>query len=316
MDLRQFRYFLCVAELASFTRASERLNVAQSALSRQIRNLEIDLGVDLFVRHGKRVRLSSAGAQLLMPLRQILADVDQLSNIIGRETSPTVAIAGHHSIGNLLFPRVAKRASEEVPSIRVSFMEGTMASMGEWLRTEKAHLAIFGFVDMDFSPQVPGVAFESLCREQVCQVQLRGDDTSTSCECSIEDAFSRPMIMMPKPNHERLQYERLAARHGISLNVVLEADTMALRKALARDSGGSFLLPCCAAKGDFLGSEWLVTSVRGLTLHRVLARRSTGKTSAPLEAVAAIVRREMLSLSASGHFGSPAIQTLSADTQP
>jgi LysR family transcriptional regulator, nitrogen assimilation regulatory protein len=309
MDLRQFRYFLCVAELASFTRASERLNVAQSALSRQIRNLEVDLGVDLFVRHGKRVRLSPAGVRLIVPLRQILADVEQLPTIIGRETGPaTVSIAGHNSIGNLLFPRVAKRAAEELPSIRVSFMEGTMASMAEWLTTGRADLAIFGFVDTDFGPQVPGVTFESLCREQVCQVQFCRSANATASECSIEDAFSRPLVMMPRPNHERLQYERLAAKYGIALNVILEADTMALRKALAKDSGGYFLLPYGAASGDFLGSEWLVTNVRGLALNRVLARRSTGKTSAPLEAVAALVRHEMLRLSESGCFGRPTIR--------
>src|ERR1700743_1165000 len=64
MDFKEVRYFLQVARAGSFNRAAHELNIAQPALSRQVRKLETSLGVDLFVRHGRGVRLTSAGSLL------------------------------------------------------------------------------------------------------------------------------------------------------------------------------------------------------------------------------------------------------------
>lgn len=61
LELRELRYFLAVAEELNFTRAAQRLHLAQQALSSAIRNLEADLGVQLFIRDTKRVELTSAG---------------------------------------------------------------------------------------------------------------------------------------------------------------------------------------------------------------------------------------------------------------
>jgi DNA-binding transcriptional LysR family regulator len=77
MDLRRLRYFAAVAEEGGFHRASERLNVAQPALSRQIRDLEQELDVVLFVRSSKGVRLSPAGEVLLREVRRLLPEIEQ-----------------------------------------------------------------------------------------------------------------------------------------------------------------------------------------------------------------------------------------------
>lgn len=76
MELRQLKYFLAVADEASFTRAARRLFVAQSTLSEQIQSLERSLGVTLFERDSRRVRLTAQGEQLVDPARRLLADAD------------------------------------------------------------------------------------------------------------------------------------------------------------------------------------------------------------------------------------------------
>ena len=78
MELRHLRYFVGVAEARSFSRASVRLNVTQPALSRQIRDLEGELGLRLFDRVGRQVRLTPQGEDLLRRSRATLADVDAL----------------------------------------------------------------------------------------------------------------------------------------------------------------------------------------------------------------------------------------------
>lgn len=79
MELRQLRYFCAVAETEHFHRAASGLRIAQPALSRQIRQLEMELGVDLFERMPRGVRLTEAGRQLLLDARRMLADADIIS---------------------------------------------------------------------------------------------------------------------------------------------------------------------------------------------------------------------------------------------
>jgi DNA-binding transcriptional LysR family regulator len=74
MELRHLRYFVTIAETENLHRAAERLSVAPSALSRQIRNLESDLGVELFERNSGRLQLSSVGRELLQDAKQLIAD--------------------------------------------------------------------------------------------------------------------------------------------------------------------------------------------------------------------------------------------------
>lgn len=77
MELRHLRYFVVAAEEENFHRAADRLHVAQSALSRQIKDLEDELGVQLFERQQRRVRLSEAGRVYLEEVRRILADIQR-----------------------------------------------------------------------------------------------------------------------------------------------------------------------------------------------------------------------------------------------
>src|SRR3954449_8305414 len=84
MELRHLRYFLAIAEERSFTRASERLWVAQPGLSTQIRRLEAELGVKLFERHSRGVDLTQAGELLLLRARLALAAAEAATDI-GRE---------------------------------------------------------------------------------------------------------------------------------------------------------------------------------------------------------------------------------------
>jgi DNA-binding transcriptional LysR family regulator len=76
MELRHLRYFQAVAGTLNFTRAAEQLRVAQPALSRQIRNLEQELGTRLFERNRVRVQLTDAGRTLAAHVERILAQVD------------------------------------------------------------------------------------------------------------------------------------------------------------------------------------------------------------------------------------------------
>src|SRR5215510_6894773 len=78
MELRHLRYFVAVADAGTVSLAARRLHVSQPALSRQLRDLEDDLGTPLFDRIGRRLRLSRHGGELLSRCRRVLADVESV----------------------------------------------------------------------------------------------------------------------------------------------------------------------------------------------------------------------------------------------
>src|SRR5713226_5503096 len=83
MELRHLRYFVTVVDAGGVSRAAARLNISQPALSRQVRDLETELGVSLFDRRGGRLVLTGEGEDLLTHARQLLTDADSLSERAG-----------------------------------------------------------------------------------------------------------------------------------------------------------------------------------------------------------------------------------------
>jgi len=122
MDLRQLRYFVAVGEELHFSRASARLNLAQSALSSQIRQLEAEVGGPLFVRSTRRVELTPAGEALLTDAREILAAADgaltRCRALARGETGELVIGSLGPAPGGVLAPVLA-RFSGRHPNVRV-----------------------------------------------------------------------------------------------------------------------------------------------------------------------------------------------------
>jgi DNA-binding transcriptional LysR family regulator len=84
MELRHLRYFVAVAEALSFTKAAENLRLAQPSLTRQIKNLEAEMGVRLFDRSGNRISLTQEGESFLLDARRLLADCAQSVQAVQR----------------------------------------------------------------------------------------------------------------------------------------------------------------------------------------------------------------------------------------
>jgi DNA-binding transcriptional LysR family regulator len=132
MELRQLAYFEVIAEESHFGRASQRLSVAQPALTRQIQQLERELGVQLFDRAHRRIRLTEAGQALLVEARQLLAQAEQAKAAARRaargETGRiTVAFVGSATYGPL--PLILRSFRERFP--RVHLMLDEMDSSGQ-----------------------------------------------------------------------------------------------------------------------------------------------------------------------------------------
>jgi LysR family transcriptional regulator, nitrogen assimilation regulatory protein len=94
MDLRQLRSFVQIADLASISKAAERLHITQPSLSLQIKSLETELGVQLLTRHSKGVTPTNQGRVLVGHARKILGDLDQITKLLSSTSSnPTGRVA-------------------------------------------------------------------------------------------------------------------------------------------------------------------------------------------------------------------------------
>ena len=115
MDLRRLRYFVVVAEEQNFSRAAERLNMAQPPLSDQIKRLEEAIGAKLFDRSSRGASLTEAGKVLLAEARRLLVQVDQTTRMVRR--------AGNGEVGRLTLGFVPSASNSVLPPILSSFRE-------------------------------------------------------------------------------------------------------------------------------------------------------------------------------------------------
>jgi LysR family transcriptional regulator, benzoate and cis,cis-muconate-responsive activator of ben and cat genes len=168
MELRHLRYFVAVAELLNFTKAAARLNVAQPALSRQIKDLEDELGVRLFERSSRFVDLTDAGKTFVSEARSVLQRAELAAQSVrvfatgdhgeihlGYAPSPTVE----------LLPKLLQAFEQQFPGVRVNLHDLSVQEMFQGLRERRLDAAL----TIHSSPrQMRGLVFEGLRIYPVC----------------------------------------------------------------------------------------------------------------------------------------------------
>jgi DNA-binding transcriptional LysR family regulator len=145
MELRHLRYFVAVAEEENVTRAAQRLHVSQPPLSRQIRDLEEELGVALFERSAKSVRLTDAGRVFLNEARAVLDRADEATRAV--KAISTGATGELHvgfapSLAVDILPRALRQFQAEAPGIRVQLHDMSSEEMLTGLRENKIAVAV------------------------------------------------------------------------------------------------------------------------------------------------------------------------------
>ena len=241
MDLRQLEYFVRVAELGSFTRAAIALDIAQPALSRQVRLLEVELRQSLLTRNGRGAAPTEAGNLLLEHGRGILHQVLRAKEELGRVRG---ALAGRVAVG--LPPSVAKMMAvplirefrKAMPEASISISEGLSAAMHESLMTGRLDIALLYNASAS-----PGVELTALIEEPLFLVQRReGKVRAKPRPVQLQDLADVPLVIPSRPNAIRMQVETEMAAIGRKPTVALEIDGVAAILDLVQDGAGSAIL--------------------------------------------------------------------------
>ena len=145
MDLRQLRYFVAVAERGGFSAAASSLNVAQSALSRHVRELERELGGALFERGARGVSVTESGKMLLARGRWLFGAIDDIKAEVqteNREPSGMVRLGVPSSLADILYAPLARLFAQRFPRIGLELNEGLTEAVSDRLLRGELDLAI------------------------------------------------------------------------------------------------------------------------------------------------------------------------------
>ena len=222
MNLRQIETFIHVAELGSFSKAAVLLDIAQPALSRQVRALETELRETLLLRNGRGVTLTEAGRRLLEHGQGILQRVAEARDDLGARRDEPV---GHIVVG--LPPSLARRLtlpliemfSAELPKAKLAIIEGFSVHIAEWLASGRVDLGLV------YNPEpVPGIEIAPVLEERLCLIGMASSTPRRSAP--LKDIARYPLVMPQRGHIFRKLMESHAALAGVKLNVAWEVSSV------------------------------------------------------------------------------------------
>ncbi len=241
MDLKQLEYFVRVAELGSFTRAAIALDVAQPALSRQVRMLEVELRQNLLIRNGRGATPTEAGKLLLAHGRGILHQVERALEELGRVRG---ALAGHVAVGlptslaRVLTVPLTRAFRQHLPDATLSISEGLSVAMRESLINGRLDIAVL------YNPQHANeIEITPLPDEELLLVQKHAPDLPWSDgPVALLEVAQLPLVIPCRPNAIRMQVESEMAQIGCRPRIALEIDGVSAILDLVADGAGSAVL--------------------------------------------------------------------------
>jgi LysR family nitrogen assimilation transcriptional regulator len=262
MDLKQLAYFVRVAELGSFTKASQALDVAQPALSRQVRLLEVELRQNLLVRNGRGATPTEAGRLLLEHGRGILHQVERAREELGRvrgSLAGRVAIGLPPSLARVLAVPLTRAFRQQLPQASLSISEGLSATMQEWLSTGRLDIAV-----LYNALPAPEIEITPLHDEDLFLVQKRPAglaEEPPAPPIPLAEVALLPLVIPSRPNAIRMHVESEMANIGCRPLVALEIDGVSAILDLVADGAGAALLSRNAVASSIRPSAYLTRPV-------------------------------------------------------
>ncbi|MGW4244440.1 LysR family transcriptional regulator [Nocardia sp. NPDC004722] len=241
MDLLQLRYFRMVARTENITRVAEELRVAQPSLSRTITRLESELGVPLFDRQGRRLRLNRFGAAFLERVDRALDELDsarrELSDLAGLNEG-SVAIGAENLV---VVQRVVADFVQAYPGVRVQLFSGTTEQVTARLTAGGLDLGL-----VSTPVDVPGVGQRALLEEEVLLAVSPNHHLAHRERVTVAELAEEAFITTSPDYWQRTVLDRIFCRAGLRPNIACEGDEPAALRNLIATGFGIGLLPSMA----------------------------------------------------------------------
>jgi DNA-binding transcriptional LysR family regulator len=301
MDLKQLRTFQAVAELGSLSKAADRLRAAQPALSRHIKLLEHELRVELFVRNGRGMLLTSAGRMLLDRttglVRQIEQVRDDLQSASG-QPSGRVILGLVPTVSAVFSGRLARRVVTDFPQISLRIVESYGGHLVDWLHRGDMDLAITYGPAVDLHLQV-----QSIGREDLAVVGPPGSGLNRKKQVDLKWLVKQKLIVPSLSHGMRALVEKAVAREGLMLKPMIEADSYRAQISLMEEGLGYTLLPPSAIRAELTAQRLEMAALMpSVSRELILASPIAAPTSIATTTISTLILSEIEQLSREGRW--------------
>ncbi|MGW1159482.1 LysR family transcriptional regulator [Streptomyces sp. NPDC002513] len=248
MDLRQLEYFVAVAEERNFTRAAERVHISQSGVSAQIRQLERELGAELFDRSARTVTLTVAGKAALEHARSALAAAGAVGQAVGEVTD---LIRGRLTVGMVigctltpLFDALAA-FHQAHPGVEISLVEDSSDRLIEQVRASIIDLALIGAA----TATPDGLDALTIVSERLVAAVPAGHPLAKQRRVTLRDLVAHPIVCMPRGTGLRTVFDQACAAQSLQPAIALQASAAdAIADLAARGLAVAILSDSMAAR--------------------------------------------------------------------
>src|SRR5690625_1287280 len=242
MELRQLKYFIEVAKREHVTEALPILHVAQSAVSRQIFNLEEELGVDLFIREGRTVRLTRIGKVFLEHMERAIHVIDDAKRVVEEYIDPekgTIHIGFSASLASYILPTAISHFRKEHPHVQFVLNEGAYSELIDAVKRGEINIALLGPLPSDKEKIKSSILFT----ENIVALLPSNHPLAKRTSIKLIELSDDPFILFPEGFilHDLIMEGCL--QRGFRPNVAFEGKDLDAIKGLVSSGLGVTLLP-------------------------------------------------------------------------
>jgi LysR family cys regulon transcriptional activator len=256
MNLHQFRFVQeAVRQNLNLTETAKALFTSQPGISKAILELEDELGIDIFVRHGKRLRkVTEPGQRVLASIEIILREVANLKRIgedFARQDTGTLSIATTHSQARYFLPEPIAQLRRAYPKVTIRLHQGSPAQVAQWLLDETADIGLA----TESLAEVEGLASLPCYEWQHAIVMPSAHPLAALERPTLEDLVAHPLVTYHPSFSGRTRVDRAFAARGLHPQVVLEAIDADVIKTYVRLGLGVGIVAEPAVRDEPAGSD-------------------------------------------------------------
>jgi DNA-binding transcriptional LysR family regulator len=284
MNLHHLAIFHAIAETGSISASAERMHISQPAISRQLKEFEKRMGVVLFERLPRGMRLTQPG-EVLRNYAARLFEIVRTAEAAVRELSDArqghVSIGASNTVGTYILPSLLARFRRSHPAIGISMFVGNTEKVSQGVHDLRFML---GFIEGPL--HVPDLRVDRFIEDEIVPVASADHPLSAKKRLAPADLSGQSLLMREPGSGTRELVETRLQRHGVRAGYIVEFGSTEAIKQAAVHGGGVAWLPRVCMPRELAAGELVRLPVKSLTIRRPLSviRRSDGYTAPAAEA--------------------------------
>lgn len=303
MNIKQLKYFVGVLKDRSITKAASRLFVAQPALGLQIRKLEEELNVELFVRHSRGVDPTEAGVRLAAHAEALIRQFERARQDMleyGGEPQGRVTVGLTSGTCSLLASKLIARCQQEYPNINLCLSDALSEQLMEWVADDRIDMTL------TYNPDsTPGLITEPLACEVLHFVQNKNNRDLSKADATLANILNTDLVLPSSPHLVREVVDDAARNLGLEVKLSSEVNSVHAIKELIRQQMVTSIMPMATVLREVQNGEFEAWPVKAPVLERTLyiAHSANQPCSKAFAGVVNLLRNSVRELAKNGEAG-------------